>query len=56
MEANKDVKSLAAMFESKTRKNTEVPKKVDEMPKPSGETNVKNLASMFERKQTNKFD
>jgi hypothetical protein len=52
----KDVKSLAAMFESKTRKNTEAPKKQEEMPKATGETNVKNLAAVFERKATNKFD
>lgn len=52
----KDVKSLAAMFEAKTRRNTDAPKKTEEMPKSSGETNVQNLTSMFERKATNKFD
>lgn len=40
------------MFESKTKKNIEPLKKHYSEPVKSNETNVKNLASMFERKAT----
>ena len=55
MEGAKDVKGLAAMFESKS-KRVEPVKKAGPAKKLDGEGGVKNMAAMFERKATNKFD
>ena len=48
----KDVKSLAAMFEKKTQQPPPVKRKVD----PEPQKDVKAMAAMFERKTTVKLD
>lgn len=58
MEAKKDVKSLAAMFEKKTSQPPPLKKAAKPEPKKEAPpaSDVKNLASVFERKTTVKLD
>lgn len=52
MDGQKDVKSLAAMFESKIKKQPEPIKPKIEPKNDSSENKVGNLKSMFERQST----